>query len=187
MKKIMVVMLAAVAALSSAPAFADSINAEVRLGDIRGGARPNTTEFDVNYNAPLVSYLNYGAEVSITQANKSGPVNGKVSVNLGPNLPTVLGFTPTAYVEVGRNIQQNRNYNFWGVAGNLSRDIYGPVRVNVGYRHREGFARANLREERVNAGLGFNVTASNTLGVNYYRTTGTTRSDAVAFGLTHRF
>lgn len=186
MVKYSLIALTAVA-LSSTPALASStITAEYRLADVRAGA-PDSSEFKVEYYAPLNTLLKYGAELQVKQKDNEGSLNSKVSAKLGPNLPDVLGFTTFAYGEVGKNMSQGNNFEFWGAGVKTSRTIVGPVSVSVGYRHREGFNTVDMVENRLNAGIGLAISKDNSIGVQYYRTTGTSRSDALGFGITHKF
>lgn len=173
--------------LLSTPAMASSsITAEYRLADVRGGA-PDSSEFKVEYNAPLNSALKYGVELQVKQRDNQGSLTSKVSAKAGPNLPDLFGFSTFAYGEVGKNMAQGNNFEFWGAGVKTSRALVGPVSVSVGYRHREGFNTVDMVENRINAGLGLAINDANSLGVQYYRTTGSSRSDALGFGITHKF
>lgn len=182
------VMAAALAALTATPALAGSINAEARFGDVRGGRAPDSTEYKVDYAAPLNSFLNYGAELTVKQGSNEGPLSSKVAARVGPRLPTVLGFKSEAYGEIGQNLKQGDNFVFWGAGAKTSHKLYGPVSLTAGYRHREAFqAIGRLTENRLDAGLGLAISEGNTVGVKYYRTTGSVRSDAIGVGVTHSF
>lgn len=187
--KTLVLVAAAVSAFAASPALAGTLQGEVRFGDVRGAQAPDSTEYRVQWDAPLVSFLNYGLELQVKQGNNEGALGSKVSAKVGPALPTVLGFHPVAYGEVGRSLSQGDNYEFWGAGAKVSRQVYGPVSVNVGYRHREGFGGASerLTENRLNGGLAYDIGSGNSVGVSYYRTTGTTRTDQIGVGLTHSF
>lgn len=175
------------ATLLSSPAMASStIMAEYRLADVREGA-PDSSEFKVEFYAPLNSVVKYGAELQVKQKDNQGNITSKVSAKAGPNLPDLLGFSTFAYGEVGKNMAQGDNFEFWGAGVKTSRTLVGPVSVSIGYRHREGFNTVDMVENRINAGLGLAINDSNSLGIQYYRTTGSTRSDALGFGITHKF
>lgn len=195
-----ILTLTAVTLVGATPAVAGNITAEVRLADVRGGQAPDSTEYRVEYFAPAGSLLNYGAELQVRQKNNEGPMNALVSAKIGPAIPDVLGFKTNAYAEVGsalsekvttrvgtRNVITGGNDYFWGGAVKLSRPVHGPVSVNAGYRHREGFGSFALEENRLHGGVSLNVNEANSLGVTFYRTTGTTRSDAIGLGLSHKF
>ena len=186
MKTIMFAAAAAVA-MAATPAMADTIQAEVRFGDLRGAN--DSTEFKVEYFAPLTSTVKYGAELQVKQKDNAGSVTGKVSGKLGVTAPQVLGFNTDLYGEFGRNLAEGDAYNFWGAGVKTSRKVVGPIGLVAGYRHREGFGDASQAfvENRLNAGLTYNVTDNNKVGVTYYRTTGTSRQDTIGVGLTHTF
>lgn len=189
MKKTILALAAVAMSAAAAPAYAGTLQGEVRFGDIRGGNRPDSTEYRVQWDAPVAGVALYGVELQVKQGNNAGALGSKVSAKLGPALPEILGFHTAAYGEIGRNLQQGANYEFWGAGAKISRNVYGPVSVNAGFRHREGFGLRSrtMVENRLNGGLGVDVGSGNTIGVNYYRTTGTTRNDQIGVGVTHRF
>lgn len=188
MNKTILTLAAVAMTAAAAPAYAGTLQGEVRFGDVRGGTAPDNTEYKVEFWAPVNSFANYGAEVQVKQKSLTGAVDAKVSAKLGPKLPDVLGFHTAAYGEFGRQLLAGKNGEFWGAGVKVGRAVYGPVSLNVGYRHREGFKDGiGLKEDRLNGGLGLDIGAGNTLGVNYYRTTGTTRNDQIGVGVTHTF
>lgn len=188
MKKTILSLTAVTLAAVATPALAGNITAEVRFADVRGGRAPDSTEYRVEYAAPLNSLLNYGAEIQVKQPANAGPVNSLISAKVGPNLPDVLGFHTAAYGEFGQSLKQGDTYLFWGAAAKASHQLYGPVSVNVGYRHREAFQTIRrMTENRLNGGLALDIGSGNTVGVNYYRTRGTTRADAIGVALNHTF
>lgn len=172
----------------SSPAFADSITAEVRFSDVRGGNKPDSTEYKVEYSSKLNSFLNYGAELQVKQGNNEGALGSKVTGKLGPRLPTILGFHSEAYGEVGQNLKQGDNFMFWGAGAKTKHQLYGPLSVSLGYRHREAFeGTSRLTENRLDGGFGLDIGSGNTVGVKYYRTTGTARTDAIGVSMNHSF
>lgn len=183
--------LMAISALTlfvSSPAFADSISAEVRFSDIRDGNKPDATEYKVDYAAKLNSLFNYGAELTVKQGANEGAITSRVAARVGPRLPDVLGFHSEAYGEIGNNLKQSANFVFWGAGAKTKRQLYGPVSVLVGYRHREAFeGTSRLTENRIDGGLGFDAGSGNSIAVKYYRTTGTTRADAIGVSMNHNF
>lgn len=188
MKKTILTLTAIAMSAAAVPAYAGTLQGEVRFGDVRGGTAPDNTEYKVEFWAPAASFANYGLEVQVKQKSATGAVDSKVSAKLGPKLPDVLGFHTAAYGEFGRQLLAGKNGEFWGAGVKVGRQLYGPVSVNVGYRHREGFkAGIALNEERLNGGLGLDIGSGNALGVTYYRTSGTTRNDQIGVGVTHTF
>lgn len=188
MKKTLFVLTAAALGVIAAPAMAGTINSEVRLSDVRNGAARDSAEFVVNYDAPLNGILVYGSELLVNQAEGAGALTAKVSARVGPRLPTVLGFESQAYAEVGENLTNGDDYGFWGAGVKASHAVVGPVTATVGYRHREAFQGVGrLEENRLNGGLALAVGSGNSVGVNYYRTTGTTRTDAIGIAFNHKF
>lgn len=187
MKKTLLTLTAITLTACAAPAMAGTIQAEVRLADPRTGRTPDSTEFKVDYTAPLGSLLNYGTELTVKQKENAGAMNSRVAVRVGPALPEVAGFHSEAFGEVGRNLAVGSDFNFWGAGIKTSRDVVGPVSVTVGYRHREGFKTVNYLENRFHGGLGLKLTNADKATVTYYRYTGSERYDSVGFGITHTF
>ena len=103
-KTILSLSALALSAVAATPALAGSITAEVRFADVRGGRAPDSTEYRVEYAAPLNSFLNYGAELQVKQGAGEGALDSKVSAKLGPKLPDVLGFHSEAYGEIGEKM-----------------------------------------------------------------------------------
>lgn len=182
-----ILTLTAVTLAGATPAVAGNITAEVRLADVRSGQAPDSTEYRVEYFAPANSLINYGAELQVKQGNNEGAVDSKVSVKVGPAMPDVFGIHTVAYAELGKQLSTGNNGEFWGAAVKATRPIVGPVSANIGYRHREGFEGLALNENRLSGGVSIAVNDANSLGVTYYRTTGTIRSDAIGLGLNHKF
>lgn len=188
MKKSILTLTAVALAAAATPAVAGTLSAEVRFADVRNGNKPDSTEYKVEYWAPLNSGLNYGAELQVKQRNGAGALDSKVSVKAGPNLPEVLGLHVAAYGELGRSFKVGNNSEFWGAGVKVGRQLYGPVSVTAGYRHRQGFEAADLlNEERLHGGLALDIGSGNAVGATYYRTRGTTNADAIGVNLTHKF
>ena len=198
MKKLIAIAALATAAIST-PAFADTLTGEVRLGDVRGG-KAESTEYRVEAWDSLYG-VKVGAELQAKQGANSGALNGLLSAKAGLEGPALAGVHSFAYVELGqalsqevttrvgtRNVVTGGNHEFWGAGVKFKRDLIGPIALTAGYRHREGFADADsMNEERLHAGLALNVNDKTALGATYYRTRGTTDSDAVGLGITRKF
>ena len=189
MKKLIAIAALATAAIAT-PALAGSITGEVRLGDVRGG-KADSTEYRVEA-WDSVRGVKIGAELQAKQGANSGALKGLLSAKAGLDGPSIAGVNSLAYVEVGEALTQKvgaagGNHEFWGLGLKLKRDLIGPVALTAGYRHREGFAAGDMNEERLHAGLAYNVNDKTALGATYYRTRGTTNSDAVGLGITRKF
>lgn len=182
-------LIAAVLALATAaPAFAGTLQGEVRFGDVTNSARVSTTEYKADYSASLTPTLNYGIEMSTKQDEDQGAVDSKLAARIGAATPTLLGFKTQAYGEVGAAIKQNADATFWGAGVKASRQLFGPVSLGIGYRHRESFAQNDaIKEDRVNAGVTVDVGNGNSVGAQYYRTTGTSESAVVGLQLSRKF
>ena len=169
-------------------ALADTLTAEVRLGDVRGGTRADSTEVKAEYWT-AVHGIALGTELQAKQAANAGAVDAKFSVKAGVNAPEFFGVHTLAYGELGQTfVAGPKQGQFWGAGVKASRAVFGPVSVNAGYRHRQGFKADDvLNEERLHAGLGLAVTDKTSLGATYYRTRGTTNSDTVGLSVTRSF
>ena len=189
MKKLIAIAALATAAIAT-PALAGTIAGEVRLGDVRGG-KADSTEYNVEA-WDSIHGVKVGAELQAIQGNGSGPINALLSAKAGLEGPSIAGVKSLAFVELGEAFNRKvgnagGNHEFWGAGVNLKRDLIGPVALSAGYRHREGFAAGDMNEERLHAGLSYNMNDKTALGATYYRTRGTTDSDAVGLGITRKF
>lgn len=199
MKKLIAIAALASAAIATPALAGTSVTGEVRLGDVRGG-KADSTEYRVEA-WDSISGVKVGAELQAKQGANSGALKGLLSAKAGLEGPAIAGVHSLAYVEVGEALSQKvsttvagrttttgGNHEFWGAGVKLKRDLIGPVALTAGYRHREGFdGKDAMNEERLHAGLALNVNDSTALGATYYRTRGTTNSDAVGLGITRKF
>lgn len=184
MKKLIAIAALASAAVA-APAYAGTLIGEVRFGGVAAN-QSDSTEYRVEY-WDRVGAVNVGAELQTKQAESAGALGSKVSLKAGPALPEIAGLKINAYGEVGKNLSGGDNFEFWGAALKASKDLVGPLSVNAGYRHRQGFNGGDINEERLNAGLAYAVTDKFGVGVSYYRTSGTTRSDQIGVSVSRKF
>lgn len=187
MKKSMLTLTAIALSAAASPAMAGTLTAEVRLADVRNN-KVDSTELKVEYwDAALKGAVKLGAELQAKDTTNAA-VKSTASVKAGVEGPAALGFTTLAYGEVGQVIKVGNNADFWGLGIKGSRQLIGNVSLHGGYRHREGFTGADgMNEERVHAGLGVALTDNTAVGATYYRTRGTTDSDAVGISLTRKF
>jgi len=181
-------LIAALAAAVATPALAGSITGEVRTIDPQPAKIANSTEYRLTYSETVANIANVGAEFTGSQPYHNGTLNSKIVLQGGPALPTVAGFTPAAYGEYGRSLNTNKDFNFWGYGASVSHEVYGPVSVNVGYRHRQGPNTPTFTEDRLNGGVAFAITEDNIVGVNYYRTrSNSVTSDILGVNYTRNF
>ena len=179
--------LTALSAVAASPAMAQSVEGEVRFGGVANG-QVDSTEYRVQYDNNYAGLLNYGIELQTRQATNEGALGSKVSLKVGPALPTVFGFNTAAYGEVGEALNAGNNFEFWGAGAKISRAVPGTaLTLKAGYRHREGFTVRNLKEDRLNGGIDWNITEKTAIGANYYRTTGSTRTDQIGVAVTQKF
>ena len=187
MKKLIAIAALATAAIATPALAADTLTGEVRLSDARGGNRADSTEIKAEYWT-AVRGVALGAEIQAKQADNAGAVDATVSAKAGVSAPEIFGVSTLAFAELGQTFKAGNSNEFWGAGVKSSRTLYGPVSLKAGYRHREGFTDATLiNEERLHAGLGLAVTDKTALGATYYRTRGTTDSDAVGLSITRKF
>lgn len=181
-------LLTASAALAvSTPALADTlIKGEVLIGDVREN-HSDSTEYKVYFDDSVLNVFNYGFEAQTKQGAHQGDVKSKISLKAGPTIPEFYGIHTSAYGEIGTALGRADNYQFWGAGAKASYALVGPVGVVVGYRHREGISHGSFNEERLNGGFSIAATDNYTLGAQYYRTRGTTDSDAVGLSVTRKF
>jgi hypothetical protein len=186
MKSLFFSVAAAAILVAATASVAGTLTGEVRIGDIDGN--PGSTEYRVDYGDTYHNVVMYGGEITVKQNQNEGGLSSKIVGRVGPVLPVVLGFKPKVYGEFGESVSQGNNTEFWGTYAGVSHPVYGPVSVNVGYRHREGLRQdVSFNENRLSTGLTYNLGKSNTLGVEYYRTSGTTTSDVIGISASHSF
>lgn len=165
-----------------------AITAEVRIADPRGGTHIGNNEYRIEYKDSVLHSVNYALEVDADQNVHAGQLGAEVSARVGPALPIVFkSVVPTLYTEVGSSLKTGHNFEFWGVGAGAGTNLYGPVSISVGYRHRESFTHHQMNEERLNGGLAVALDNRYSLGAQYYRTRGTRNSDAVGLSVTRKF
>ncbi len=177
-------ILAAPAALllTASPVFAGpSLNTEIRFADIRE-SRQDSTEYKLEFGDTAFGNMNYGFEVVTKQADGAGRVNTRLSAKVGTTWNKV-----SVYSELGESLNDGNNFTFWGVGAKTSVPLYKNVSVVVGYRHREGFDTVNMNQERLNGGISVALDKNYSVAAQYYRTRGTTDTDAVGLGITRKF
>lgn len=187
MKKL-IVIAALASAVIAAPAFAGTLTGEVKFGDVRGGTRPDSTSYKIDYTTNVVGNIVAGAELQTSKAEDGGSSKTKASVKAGYALPEVLGIHTVAYGELGEAFKTGHDYEFWGAGVKASRHVYGPVSVVAGYRHRESFKNHDgVDADRLNAGLSYELLKGTSVAANYYRTRGTANTDAVGISVAQKF
>ena len=186
-------MLFATATAFAVPAMADTVTAEVGAGNVAPGAA-SSVNYLVSFDAKFNSMVNWGATLETNQASAAHSVSSDVSAHVGPRLPVVWGFQPAIYGELGESIATKSDTQFWGVGGSLSRQVWGPVSVDVNVRHREDFTQLRaVDENRFGGGANYLLNANNTVGVEYEHTSGNTVEygrapiDAVNLVFQHQF
>ena len=197
------VITAAMAAfLVSTPAMADTVQTEVEVGVF--GQETDTKAFTLRYNGSR-GILTHGVEVKVRETDLDNPLaraalsnilgsdvqsiaTTRMTGSLGVALPTPLA-TIKAEAQVGRSASKGNKFEYWGAQVSASRTLYGPVDMTVSYRHRESFSENHLNQERLGAGLSYNLSESMNVDVNYYRYFGSeeTGTDAVSVGFTRKF
>lgn len=183
-------LVGAACLLIASPAFAasgPSITAEVKMADPRGGTRQDSNEYRIEFSDSVLNSLNYGVEIAAKQNTNAGTLGTEVSAKAGPVLGTVFGISPTVYGEVGSSLKTGQNYEFWGTGVKASYPVYGPVSLVVGFRHRESFTHHFKNEERLQGGISLAASDKYSLGAQYYRTRGTTNSDAIGVSVARKF
>lgn len=178
-----------VTALVLAAAIPTIASAGTVSAEYLNGSDPDTSAYKFQANGSM-GKINLGAEVQAKQAAHNGALTNTFSVKAGPQLPDIAGFQTVANVELGKSEATGKDFEFWGASVGASRKVFGPVTASVGYRHREGFTTANLKEDRFEAGLSMALNKKNDLGVTYYHYNDKNVSSSnkvLGIGLTHKF
>lgn len=172
--------------LAAAPAFAGTLKVEAR--DVTNQGTPGgAAELKLDYTAPLVGRFDYSVEVAAKQADNEGALRNTVVGRVQTDFKAPLGFTVTPRVELGSSFGRGNNFALWGVEVTAKRTIYGPVSLNLGVRHREGFDASNLNDNRTAVGLEYALGADRALGLTFYNTNGLVDSSAVGVSYKTKF
>ena len=187
MSKIFALSIAAMTLFSASHSFANPVlTGEVVFGDTRSN-RLDSTEYRVNLTNKF-DFLNVGAELQTKQNLRSTNIDSTLSLNVGVDGLEFLGVSTALYGEVGEFASRQNNETFYGLGVNASRQVYGSLSANVGYRLREGFdSQRFVDEDRLNVGASYQFLTNTGVGVNYYRTRGTTNSETVGLSLVRKF
>lgn len=178
MNKFTIVGAALALSLAAAPAFAGTLKVEAR--DVTNQGTPGgAAELKLDYKDDLIGRFDYSVEVAAKQGDNEGAVRNTVVARVQTDFKAPLGFTVTPRVEIGESFGKGNNFALWGVEVTASRKVYGPVSLNLGVRHREGFDSANLNDDRTAIGLEYALGADRALGLTYYNTNGLVDSSAV--------
>ena len=176
MKKIVFLMAAMVLGLAT-PSQAANVMAEVRLGDTRSvfqNGHQDSTEYKAEYNDNY-SFVTYGAEIQVRQNSNEGALGSRVSLRSGVQIPQIFGYTPKAYLELGKGLSVGNDAYFWGAVVGVSHPIMASLTGDVGFRRRQNFQDTNLfTENRFNLGVTYDITKNTALGAQYYVYTGGT-------------
>lgn len=176
------ILAASAALLTATPALAGpTLDTEVRFADVRE-ARQDSTEYRLEFKDIAFGGLNYGFEVVTKQNDGAGPVNTRFSGKLGTTWNNV-----SVYSELGESLNAGNNFTFWGLGAKASVPVHKNVSVILGYRHREGFDTVNMNQERVNGGVSVVLNSNYSMAAQYYRTRGSSNTDAVGLGITRKF
>ena len=189
-------------ALISTPAAADTVQTEVEVGGF--GAESDTKAFTLRYNGSR-GILTHGVEVKVRETDLDNPLaraalsnilgtdvqsiaTTRITGSLGVAIPTPLA-TVKAEAQIGRSASKGDKFEYWGAQVSATRQLYGPVDMTVAYRHRESFSETHLNQERLAAGLSYNLSDKMNVDVNYYRyfDSEETGTDAVSVGFTRKF
>jgi hypothetical protein len=178
--------LVALTLAAAAPAFAGELKIEAR--DVTNQGTPGgSAELKLDYKNDLVGRFDYSVELSARQADNTGNLRSSAVGRVQTDFSAPLGFTVTPRVELGASVGNGNNFALWGVEVTAVRQIYGPVSLNLGVRHREGFDDADLNDNRTAVGLEYALGADRALGLTFYNTNGLVDSSAVGVSYKTKF
>lgn len=127
--------------------------------------------------------VDFGTEISYSTSDAGDTT--KITESAGVQIAAPGDFVIAPYLEVGYAFKPDEDGTFWGAGFNVTRD-FGPLTAVVGARHRSGFNESlGADEERLNAGLRYNINDNHAIQLNYYHTFADTDSDAV--GVSYRY
>ena len=166
--------------MTAGAAQAETLTFETRSIDRSDGSDAQEFLGRYTHNGYIVDL---GTEVSYTTSDAGDTTKLTESASVQIAAPGDIIIAP--YVELGYALTPDEDGAFWGVGSNISKD-FGPVTAIVGLRHRTDFDNnIGIDEDRVNAGLRYNINDNHSIALNYYHTFAETDSDAI--GVSYRY
>jgi hypothetical protein len=188
MKNTFFMVASASIVLAAAPsAFAGTLKLEALDYTNQGATGGGSSEFSLNYTAPLAGRFDYGVETTVNQNDNEGAVRSTFAAGVQSTVQAPFEFEITPRVELGGTFSAGNNFGFWGVETTATRNVYGPVSLTLGARYRQGFDTADLDETRYEVGLTYALNDKSALGLTYYNKNGITDSTAVGVSFNTKF
>lgn len=185
MKKI----LAISALLVSGSVFAASGTVEYQ--DIDGKSNTPTDQTSWSLTVRENINKNFIGDIGLSQTNnKASPSDTLASTRTEAGLTgltSVFGVTPYTRVAVGQKYNSSTNFTYYSVEPGVSVPV-GPLTAKVGYRFRNAINTDNNDTTRTwRAGISYDLTAKDTIGVRYDKMRGDANQNVVAVNYTRGF
>ena len=183
-------LVALTALFASSVAFAGSATFEYQ--DIDG--KKNTPQDQTNWSVTVKETLTKGlaGDVALSQTNNkvSGPDTlASTRTEGGLTASTTLGaLTPYVRGGLGYKYLGTTNFSYYSVEPGASVGLGGGFTAKLGWRYREAFSNANADTTRtVRAGVAYDLTKNDQIGVRYDRMRGDWNQNIVAVNYTRAF
>ena len=181
--------LALVAILATGSVFAASGTIEYQ--DINGVN--NTPTDQNNYSLTVRENINknFVGDLGISQtSNKTSGSDTLASTRTEAGLTgstSMFGVTPYVRTAVGQKFSSSTNFTYYSVEPGVAVPV-GPLTAKVGYRFRNAVDTGNNDTTHTwRAGLSYDITAKDTIGVRYDKMRGDTNQNIVAVNYTRGF
>ena len=149
-----------------------------------------STNWSVSVKETLVKGL--AGDIGLSQTNNKvagSDTLASTRTEGGLTASTTLGsFTPYVRGAVGYKYTSATNFSYYSVEPGASVGLGGGFTAKLGWRYREAFSNANADSTRtLRAGVAYDLTKADQIGVRYDRMRGDTNQNIVAVNYTRSF
>jgi hypothetical protein len=185
-------LLALVAILATGSVFAASGTVEYQNIDGTGSTPTDQNQYSLTVKENINK--NFVGDLGISQtSNRTSGSDTLASTRTEAGLTgstSMFGVTPYVRTALGQKFSSSTNFTYYSVEPGVSAGIPGVAGLNakVGYRFRNAVDTGNNDTTRTwRAGLSYDLTAKDTIGVRYDKMRGDTNQNIVAVNYTRGF
>jgi hypothetical protein len=175
--------------LVSGSVFAQSATIEYQNAQgVNGTANSNLYQISVSEN--INKNFSAGVVLNTAERESTGAVNGSRAEIGGTGRTQISVFSPYVRLATGQRFTTTTNFSYYSVEPGISAPV-GKTRFtgHVAWRYRNAYdSAANADETKTwRAGLRYDITKKNAVGVRYDQVRGDTNQNTWAFNYTRRF